>query len=262
MQAQHYAKTKMDYLVFNGYNSLAAQGKTVIDDSDFKDSVALGTVSTDTNGVSHRTVTVSVYKGDEVQPRAKLQQVFYSNDANRFVVNGSSATNSISMNYDAENDKLYAKVDGKEKELGSGGGVPVGTVIAWPFNTAPTEYGTWLLCDGSSYSAAAYPKLYALSKSTVLPDLRNRFLEGSATAGNYIDAGLPDIQGTGSFGEWWTCTGCFKILSQNTQEGYTDNDVKDNDVWEFRASYSNPIYGKSDTVQPSAYTVRYYIKAE
>ena len=277
MQAQHYAKTKMDYLVFNGYNFLAAQGKTVIDDSDFKDSVSLGTVSIDTNGISHRTVTVSVYKGDEVQPRAKLQQVFYSNDANRFVVNGSSATSSISMNYDAENDKLYAKVDGKEKELGSGGGVPVGTVIAWPFNIAPTEYGTWLLCDGSSYSAAVYPKLYALSKSTVLPDLRNRFLEGSTIAGSYVKAGLPNI--TGDIGIYCNGTnnlghtpqfnglGGRLIRINNTlspaKKGHASGEVYTgtNYEWVFDASLVNNLYGASDTVQPSAYTVRYYIKA-
>ena len=278
MQAQHYAKTKMDYLVFNGYNSLADQMKTPISDSDFKDVVSLGIVSTDANGISHRTVTVSVYKSQEAQPRAKLQQVFYSNDANRFVVNGSSTTSSISMHYDVDSDKLYAKVDGKEKDLGGSGGVPIGTIIAWPFNAAPTESGIWLLCDGSSYSAAHYPKLYALSKSTVLPDLRNRFLEGSVTAGNYIEAGLPNIEGdigiycdgsasnSGHTPQFNGLSGRL-IRINNTlspaKKGHASGSVYAgaNYEWVFDASLVNNLYGASDTVQPSAYTVRYYIKA-
>ena len=122
MQAQYYAKTKMDYLVFNGYNKLAVQDKISIESTEFKDSVALGAVSTDSNGISHRLVTVNVYKDNETYPRASLKQVFYSNDANKFVTNGSSATSSISMNYDKDNDRLYAMVDGEEKALGGGSG--------------------------------------------------------------------------------------------------------------------------------------------
>lgn len=122
MQAQYYAKTKMDYLVFNGYNSLAVQDKISIESTEFKDSVALGAVSTDSNGISHRLVTVNVYKDDEIYPRAILKQVFYSNDANKFVINGSSVISSISLNYDKDNDRLYAMVNGEEKPLGGGNG--------------------------------------------------------------------------------------------------------------------------------------------
>lgn len=122
MQAQHYASTKMDYLVYNGYGRLSEQQKEVINDSNFKDEVVLGNVSTNADGISYRTVTINVYSEDEVQPRAKLQQVFYSNDANRFVVNGSSNKNSIELKYEVKDDKLYAMVDGEEKALGGGTG--------------------------------------------------------------------------------------------------------------------------------------------
>ena len=278
MQGQHYAKTKMDYLVFNGYNALVVQDKLSIEGTEFKDSVALGAVSTDSNGISHRLVTVNVYKDDESYPRATLKQVFYSNDANKYVTNGSSATSSISLNYDKDNDKLYAMVDGQEKSLGGAGGVPIGTIIAWPFNTAPTEYGTWLLCDGSAYSAAAYPKLYALSKSATLPDLRDRFLQGSATAGKFVEAGLPNITGTiresvpGIDQQFFT-----EDVKYNSFEGafcnlygtYSVRAFTGPDGWgceapmdvSFDASRSNAIYGASTTVQPPAMTVRYYIKA-
>ena len=75
MQAQHFARSKMDYLIYKGYNELTIQDKTPIDGSTFKDAVALGNVITDTDGVSHRLVTVIVYNKDETQPRAKLQQI-------------------------------------------------------------------------------------------------------------------------------------------------------------------------------------------
>ena len=278
MQAQRYASTKMDYLVYNGYNNLADQPKKLISDSIFKDAVALGSIFTDDNGISRRTVTVSVYSEDEAQPRAQIQQVFYSNDANKYVTNGSSVTSSISMNYDKDNDRLYAMVDGEEKTLGGAGGVPIGTIIAWPFNTAPTEYGTWLLCDGSAYSATTYPKLYALSKSATLPDLRDRFLQGSATAGKFVEAGLPNITGSIStsepsvdhqfFSENIKCE-TFEGAFCNLSGTYSVRAFSGPDGWgclapkdvSFDASRSNAIYGASTTVQPPAMTVRYYIKA-
>lgn len=193
MQAQHYAKTKMDYLVFNGYNSLAVQDKNSIESTEFKDSVALGAVSTDSNGISHRLVTVNVYKDDKTYPRASLKQVFYSNDANKFVTNGSSATSSISMNYDKDNDRLYALVDGEEKSLGGGSGVPIGTVITWASNSVPNENGIWLECNGQS--CADYPKLAAVLGKNTVPDYMGRFLETDSIAGTVKEAGLPNVSG-------------------------------------------------------------------
>lgn len=99
--------------------------------------LSLSRLHTDADGVSHRLVIVSVYNEDEAQLCAKLQQVFYSNDANKFVINGSSA-----ISYDTDTNKLYAKVNGEIKEFGSG--VPIGTVIAWASNSTPTEDGIWL----------------------------------------------------------------------------------------------------------------------
>lgn len=273
MQAQHFAKAKMDYLIFRGYNNLVVQAKTKIDNSDFKDAVALGTVTTDSSGVSKRTVTVSVYNGDETSPRATLQHVFYSNDADLYVRNGSSPTNSISMHY--IDGKLLARVDGVDVELG--GGVPVGTIIAWPFNNTPTKGGKWLLCDGSSYSSDIYPELYAVSGSTNLPDLRDRFLQGNSTAGTIVEAGLPNITGIMdnrmetdcieplSYADDIRFTGA--IYNISVTEGFNTSIVQNTGgnwgirAWGFDASKSNPIYGASTTVQPPAYTVRYYIKA-
>lgn len=280
MQAQHYAKTKMDYLVFCGYNSLSSQVKASIADTNFKDSVTLGTVSTDSNGISRRNVVVNVYNGDETTPRATLSQVFYSNDAGKYVYNDNNPNNSISMSY--ENGKVCVKVDGVETELV--GGVPVGSIMAWPYNSIPTSGGTWLLCDGSTFSSSQYPKLYALAGTDVLPDLRGRFLQGSTTAGTVIEAGLPNISGRiisddggypySAFAHSYEgqntnrfAKGCFFVdsyTSVSSTRPYgmgSQNQDRADGALAFEASRSNPIYGASETVQPPAFIVRYYIKA-
>ena len=275
IQAQHYAKTKMDYLVFNGYNLLAAQSKTAIENTEFQDTVTLGNTSTDANGISRRLVTVSVYKSSEAAPRASLNQVFYSNDANKYVTNGSSATSSISMHYDKDNDRLYAMVDGVEKTLGSG--VPIGTVIAWVSNSNPAD-GVWLDCNGQS--CTNYPALVAVLGKSTVPDYRGRFLEGNTVAGTVKEAGLPNI--TGSINnEKENNTECIEPLSfadSITFNGAFYNILTTNDfnvditkcelgrntgvrAVGFDASRSNKIYGKSNTVQPPSVTVRYLIKA-
>lgn len=79
----------------------------------------------------------------------------------------------------------------------------------WPSDTLPT--GSWLLCDGSSYSYTAqggkYKALYDVIGTTFgegsegssfkVPDLRQKFVEGASsdtghTLGSYVAAGLPD----------------------------------------------------------------------
>lgn len=77
----------------------------------------------------------------------------------------------------------------------SDSGVPVGTIVAWPSATLPagmnqaacvsaasdaeaSEKGCeWLICDGSTIKASAYPELSALVGKT-LPDYRGVFLRG------------------------------------------------------------------------------------
>ena len=278
MQAQHYVKTKMDYLVFNGYNALTAQSKTAIENTEFQDMVTLGNTTTDTNGISHRLVTVSVYKGSEAAPRASLKQVFYSNDANKYVTNGSSATSSISMHYDKDNDRLYAMVDGAEKTLG--GGVPIGTVIAWASNSNPAD-GVWLECNGQS--CAAYPELVRVLGKNMVPDYRGRFLEGDMVAGTVKEAGLPNITGeihndpgdgtsNNSSIEPFNSAENGKVVGafiKGSPKPYRNGYVFDtsnnynfaSEYIGFDASLSSAIYGNSDTVQPPSVTVRYLIRA-
>lgn len=177
MQVQHHAKTKMDYLIYRGYNNLAPQSKTDIAGSSFKDAVFLGVVVTDSEGISRRLVTVSVYKDDEVIPRASLEQVFYSNDANLYVRNDDSPTTGISLGY--KDNKIVAKVNGVEKDLG---GVPKGTVISWYGNPADLPTG-WAICNGSNGT----------------PDLRDRFIVGAGSTyalGNTGGADSVKLSGT------------------------------------------------------------------
>ena len=275
MQAQHYAKTKMDYLVFNGYNSLAVQDKIAIESTEFKDSVDLGTVSTDSNGISHRLVTVNVYKDNETYPRATLKQVFYSNDANKFVTNGSSSTSSISLNYDKDNDRLYAMVDGQEKTLGGDNGVPIGTVITWASWNNPTQNGIWLECNGQSCSS--YPALVAVLGSNNVPNYTGAFLRsyGSRVSTHYgtithLSDALGSLQGDaireigGWFGGWdiqptaFADKG-FAIYSRGNwvnQGGY----YSDSAAYgiDFYASRCVPV---ANEIRPLNVAVRYFIKA-
>ena len=59
----------------------------------------------------------------------------------------------------------------------SGGGVPVGTIVAWPVASSPKDAAKWLECNGQAVSPAVYPKLYAIVGPTV-PDYRGLFLRG------------------------------------------------------------------------------------
>ena len=45
----------------------------------------------------------------------------------------------------------------------------------WPIVAPPTNY---LVCDGSTYSSATYPSLFAVLGTTTLPDLRGVFVKG------------------------------------------------------------------------------------
>lgn len=57
----------------------------------------------------------------------------------------------------------------------SGDGNPIGTIIMFPSYTPPDGY---LLCDGATLDATAYPELAAIVGAR-LPDLRNAFPRGA-----------------------------------------------------------------------------------
>lgn len=64
------------------------------------------------------------------------------------------------------------------------GGVPVGTVIAWPVSRNPEDMDKWLECDGRSISSAVYPELFAVVGGSV-PDYRGKTFYGRGGAAPY-----------------------------------------------------------------------------
>ena len=150
-------------------------------------------------------------------------------------------------------------------------GAPVGSGIDHYGTTPPAHY---LVCDGSAISRVAYPELYAVigtrygagdgSTTFNLPNLINRFAQGSNTPGQYIAAGLPNItgglgfQGGGgvreNYGAFCTNGSGLTYVHSTSTIGAT--------FAEFSAQRSNPTYGASGTVQPPALTVLPCIKYE
>ena len=130
--------------------------------------------------------------------------------------------------------------------------VPVGTI--WPYtgdlNEIPDD---WHLCDGTNGT----------------PDLRGRFLQSysdSLLVNNYIEAGLPNLTGElgiGNIGNFSHSAnyamGVFNYKNGVSSSADYRTGISSVTVI-FNASFSNHIYGNSDTVQPAAYTVYYIMK--
>lgn len=145
--------------------------------------------------------------------------------------------------------------------------VPVGAVMTFAANTEPEGF---LLCNGAEVSRTTYAALFAVVGVTYgsgdgaatfnLPDLTDRFVQGSGTAGTVKAAGLPDhkhtLTKTGTY--HYNSTGSTMLFtiqnSEHMQQVDKGRGLIDN------ASGSNAVYGASATVQPPALTMRYYIK--
>ena len=123
--------------------------------------------------------------------------------------------------------------------------LPTGTILPYVGDLDKIPHG-WFLCDGSNGT----------------PDLRDRFLQGSDTSGIFIEAGLPNITGHFSAddlasrfdppaGAFFTY---FSGASIDASEEWGGGRIY------FDASRSSSIYGRSETVQPAAYTVYYIMR--
>ena len=223
LQAQQYADGEAAIIKATAYTDLTAHNRADIQNSNgYQSEVSLSDESDYSDAIKQKTATIKIYRNGETNPRCTLNLL-----------------------------KLSV-------EQQQSGGVPVGTIIAWPGSNHPTEGGTWLLCNGQS--AAAYPQLKAIVGSTV-PNLNGRFLEGTtSTPRSFKEAGLPEI--TGTFGVDSNSHGAFSgAFSYAGGARGASGGSSNNSKALFEASKSNPIYGASETVQPASYTVRYYIKA-
>lgn len=126
--------------------------------------------------------------------------------------------------------------------------------------TGLSEYDQQLVANKGN---CGYFGLDTTELSVRVPTMQNVFLEENDTeVGSYKEAGLPNI--TGNFNIDANCneyfapaSGCFTVQSGGS-EGCTGDDNTSIKVF-FNASLSNDIYGNSDTVQPEAIAVYFYV---
>ena len=140
---------------------------------------------------------------------------------------------------------------------------PIGSIIAYSglLGSIPSN---WHICDGTDGT----------------PDLRDRFLMGTANAGDvnkYVSAGLPNITGEhgpiqhinahmqGSSGALYApfSTSHYGTSTWGDYEDKPNQNVSPGQGYfriSFDASKSNPIYGNSDTVTPNSYIVYYIMR--
>ena len=129
------------------------------------------------------------------------------------------------------------------------------------------EHEHLLLCDGSSFDTTRYVQLAELFPNGKLPDLNGRFLQGATTAGQMIEAGLPNItgamnaQGSVSYVARTGDNGAFRSAGPlNKQSAAITNQSTGGITMTFDASRSSAVYGKSNTVQPPAYLVHFWVR--
>lgn len=149
----------------------------------------------------------------------------------------------------------------------------IGEIKYFAFNTPPDGY---LVCNGANVSRETYADLFAVIGATfgsgdgsttfTLPNLIDKFAQGSATVGTAVEAGLPNITGWTLLASTTNSDPAYYSGALSTQDialyrvtnsgtlGYTKNQLN------FDASKSNPIYGNSTTVQPPALTLLPCIK--
>ena len=141
--------------------------------------------------------------------------------------------------------------------------VPPGAIMYFSNTTPPN--GNWLVCNGQAVSRQGYANLFNAigtrfgigngSTTFNLPYLLDRTIwGGTSNVGAYLQPGLPNI--TGSFGcddrQTWdgTVSGAFWADPNRHDTGSKYSDY--GQAIFFDASRSNPIYGRSGTVQPPA----------
>ena len=152
--------------------------------------------------------------------------------------------------------------------------LPIGSYIQFAGSQAPEGF---LVCNGGAISRTTYSQLFAVIGTTYgsgngsttfnLPNLTNRFLQGSTTSGTVKNAGLPNITGTVNIGQTDRASGshtngCLSVTTsmQSGFERFGDQIISTANTVSINASRSSSIYGNSSTVQPPALTCLICIK--
>lgn len=183
---------------------------------------------------------------------ATTNNLWYDSSGENYTFSGTTAESSTTITGISSED--IAKL--KQDYVITGTGIPVGTTItaidtdSITISQAATAAGTVTISFGNIKN---FPWMYGVgdgSTTMVLPDYRGRFIQGG-DSNAIIAAGLPNITGTfmkqyyAAYGG--QATGAFKGVKQSAA-GASDNSAGYG--FEFDASWSNPIYGSADTVQP------------
>ena len=161
--------------------------------------------------------------------------------------------------------------------------IPIGTVQAYSGNSINSPH--FMFCDGAEISRSKYSRLFNIIGTNYgvgdgvntfnLPNLVGRFLECTDDiniVGKYKDAGLPEIEGIiDNRGSQYSD---LMDITTNSLSGAFSGTMGTNMYCSmngepmvsvinsicFNASKSNPIYGKSSTVQPNSLTMNYIIR--
>ena len=169
------------------------------------------------------------------------------------------------------NGEIHVTADMKQQI--DNAGLLVGEIKNYAGQNVPNGF---LLCDGRAVSRTVYAALFAAigttwgagdgSSTFNLPNLIDRVAWGASTAGEYLDAGLPNITGSlvitdENSGPAYlvvnTATGAFDKVKQSGELNlgffeYGHPQTGRYTKTTFDASRSSAIYGKSSTVQPPA----------
>ncbi|MDB2183064.1 tail fiber protein [Citrobacter farmeri] len=170
------------------------------------------------------------------------------------------------------------------------GAPPIGIPFFWPLavmpNTVMDEWSDMLFlkANGSSFSAATYPKLAKVWTGLVIPDMRGEFLR-IRDDGRGVDAGrallsaqagaAPEIVGaidgstkldTGSdIGVFGNSSGAFSFTGTTTtatQTTTTAASATRNTRAEFRASRSSSVYGGASEIRPRNIAFDFLVRAK
>ena len=147
---------------------------------------------------------------------------------------------------------------------------PIGAPqITLNFNATLPENCIWL--EGATVSRTTYSTLFGIYGTTYgsgdgsttfkLPDFRNRVMWGATSAG-YISAGLPNVEQYVGRTEWRTNVPEGDITSRSNNRTFVEESYSGDHLGYLTINMqnSNPIYGRSSTVQPPAIKVRVYTR--
>ncbi len=197
-------------------------------------------------------------------------RLFGSNNTSSFTVLETDGQNTI---INAENLETTSKeVISAINEINSQS-INIGDVVFLPY----LKKG-FVKYNGATVRRSDYPKLVEYAKNNdlwtnipdsepwkfgmgdgsttmVLPDYRNRFMQGGDSP-SIREAGLPNITGSlstrGIEYQKTITTGCISYEKYDINGLNGHQDTEDGCKFNIDASKSNPIYGKSNTVQPPA----------